>query len=494
MIDIKNIIDHLFDFGEAEFEYKYISENNYQELFYFVQSVFSYLDKIHLTEPVFMVLKEILVNANRANAKRYYFFSKDLDINSPEQYIVGIQNFRSDVMEHWKNFKDLINNTDLTIKLRTIVHSDGLKFIIINNCPLLPIEKQRIISRIESSDKYDNIIAAYKDLSDSQEGAGLGIIMIVLLLRSIGLSRYNLSIESDQRSTSTSITIPERIIPIELSNKIRDKIILKVEGLPSLPSSLNKVIKLCKSKDSKIEDISREIQKNPALTTELIKLSNAAVYMQRKRITNIEDAIRVIGSNNIINIIYGVSSRSIVEATFPKVESEWEHANKTSAYAIQIAKDYGYNKAISTVGVGGLLHDIGKFVMLSIENQQLDEINNLIKLRNSEASRSIEELSIGISHSEIGAFIARKWNFPPVLEAIIEYHQQPYLAPEEFRDEVAIVYLANMMTNKLGGSAYYSVDASILEKFNLAEPEKFEKYLEQLATAFSSIISTNSII
>ena len=55
----------------------------------------------------------------------------------------------------------------------------------------------------------------------------------------------------------------------------------------------------------------------------------------------------------------------------------------------------------------------------------------------------LENFSIGLNHAEVGALIAKKWNFPDQLVTAIRYHHEPMLAPPESRDIVFCVYLAN---------------------------------------------------
>lgn len=88
---------------------------------------------------------------------------------------------------------------------------NGLVIEVINNSPLVEHERIRINSRLTAADKYKNILEAYSDHSDSQESAGLGIVMTVLLLKSIGLDKSNFKIESVEGHTVTSCLSQSRL-------------------------------------------------------------------------------------------------------------------------------------------------------------------------------------------------------------------------------------------------------------------------------------------
>lgn len=48
------------------------------------------------------VLNELVMNASKANSKRLYFNSIDLDINNSEDYAKGIRTFNKDILQNFQ--------------------------------------------------------------------------------------------------------------------------------------------------------------------------------------------------------------------------------------------------------------------------------------------------------------------------------------------------------------------------------------------------------
>ncbi len=81
---------------------------------------------------------------------------------------------------------------------------------VINNLPLAKRDMARINERIEKSSKYDSIAEFYLENPDpAAEGMGLGLSMVVLLLKSINISYKSFSVTTDGRNkTRARITVP----------------------------------------------------------------------------------------------------------------------------------------------------------------------------------------------------------------------------------------------------------------------------------------------
>ena len=209
MIHFKKHVQKIQRGEKVEIYYSFIHDAEYQDLFTLLQELLLAMRKPYIIEAIFMVLKEILVNSNRANAKRVFFENKGLDINDSQDYTTGIQLFKQAVLDNWKYFEDVLHDTDYYVKL--VIFQDekqGLIFEVHNNSELIPIERERIQKRIDASERYDDIISAYREVADYQESAGLGIVMMILFLRSIGLAKENLSIACENGVTSSILYLP----------------------------------------------------------------------------------------------------------------------------------------------------------------------------------------------------------------------------------------------------------------------------------------------
>ena len=162
--------------------------------------------------------------------------------------------------------------------------SDGdLVIHIENNATMLQDEVERIIYRIDKAIKYNDFTEAYGEIEDSKEGAGLGIVLAILLLKNMGISPENFTIKSKNNVTITKLVIPRELRPMDIISEVRNKIINEIEGIPTFPRHILHLQKLCSDPNSSIELISQNIMTDPALSADVIRLSNSAGFFPGKR-------------------------------------------------------------------------------------------------------------------------------------------------------------------------------------------------------------------
>jgi HD-like signal output (HDOD) protein len=91
----------------------------------------------------------------------------------------------------------------------------------------------------------------------------------------------------------------------------------------------------------------------------------------------------------------------------------------------------------------GLLHDIGKLVIISEMPAEHQAIQILLKGNAELAVSHAEDQVLGFSHADIGGILATKWNLPESLcEAIGNHHQPEAVASQK---QTAIIHLSNYL-------------------------------------------------
>ena len=89
----------------------------------------------------------------------------------------------------------------LRIKFQIKRSNDNIDLSIINNVPLTSEEEERIQKKFEQIKGFDNIADAFTILQDSSEGAGLGIAMMIIMLKEMGLDPDQLKIFRSSEET-----------------------------------------------------------------------------------------------------------------------------------------------------------------------------------------------------------------------------------------------------------------------------------------------------
>ena len=469
------------------FSFHYLSEDVVRYINALFAKILAGMDQIFLLDTFITIIREICINAVKANAKRVYFRTIGIDIDDRERYPEGIEMFKKNVIGHFETMDAELKNSDYRVSFSIKKDQKGLVVQVLNNSIIQPEEMARISMRMEKARHYEDFTEAYEEIYDDTEGAGLGIVLTVLLLKNSGIGVENYRMIRGEKDTRTLLLIPFELRPQEITTTIKKQILAEVEGIPTFPKNVMELQRLCANPESSIGEISEKISIDPALSADVLKLANSAGFISGKRIETISEAIKNIGLKNLNAILLATSARSILDKRYSRFEQIWAHCNQVAFYARKIAMKYKLARAVENAFLGGLLHDLGKIIMLSTDMGTTNKIADIVKDRKIRTSTVMEEISVGISHANIGEMIAAKWGFPDYLVESIRHHHTPLSAGEEHRDIVFIVYLANIMCGieSRRYQLYYAED-EVLARFALTSDPAFSDLHAELKTAYDN--------
>jgi putative nucleotidyltransferase with HDIG domain len=343
----------------------------------------------------------------------------------------------------------------------------------------------RIHDKLARSRQYENLEDALSQVLDDSEGAGLGLVILVLMLKKMGLDEDCFDIVGTEKETIARIIIPLDQTRVENLSILSDTIVNNVNSLPQFPENILMVQKLIGDPKSDMSDIARQISMDPALTADLLKIVNSAQYMLVKKVDNISEAVKLVGIRGIKNLLYSYGTQKLLGDDTADKKALWEHSYKTAFYAYNLIKNFKKDhNLLDDVYVGGILHDMGKIIFSNVHPDLLNKIKDFCSEKNLPAS-TFEDLAAGMSHAEIGALIAEKWNFPENLVLAIRFHHDPSSAPGEQRDLVDTVYLANMFCEYENGNVTFDqFEITILESFGINSKKQIDGLLERFALGF----------
>jgi putative nucleotidyltransferase with HDIG domain len=482
-----SILIKQFDRGEEVYlSFQYASREIDQDLTALLVKILSRIDKIYLYDTLESVFRELVQNAVKANMKRVWFKSQGLDINNASDYRAGMQKFR-EVAYHPEFMRESLMGSQYRIVVRIRKQGGRVVFDLINNAGVLPGELERIQFRMTKARQCKNFAEAYENMYDATEGAGLGIILTIMLLRNAGFDMGALSIVPENGNLKASVVIPEEMKGTEITTSIKKKILRDVRSLPTFPKSVLELQAMCGDPETTIEAISDRLSLDPSLTADVLRLSNSAGFITGKRISRIDEAVMIIGLKNLNAILAASATRKILDSRYHKFEEVWEHCNRTAYYARCIAQEKGHSKLVDSAFIAGLLHDIGVIVLLSVDPGLLNRISVIVKNRKIRTAAMLEEITIGISHPTIGALVAEQWNFPDDLVEAIRYHHAPLSPGIRNRDLVMIIYLSNHLCSfESRDSDLLFFESEILEKFGISTREEFDGFYRKLRDRYNS--------
>ncbi len=272
---------------------------------------------------------------------------------------------------------------------------------------------------------------------------------------------------------------------------IRDKVQTIIQ-LPALPAIAEEVVEMVENPKASASMIGKIISTDQGLTTKVLKIANSAFYGFPKKISTVDFAIIVLGFDALREIVVSISLVSALQkkgdATFD-LQEFWDHAIFSGVIARRLARDLGY-RVSGEVFVGALLHDMGISVLHQHFNNEYKQIVKLVQESNL-TWRQAEENILGVTHAEIGGWLAERWNFPAALVEAVAKHHTPLDAIEN-PELVSLIHCADVLANRLSDDPVIfdrgvEFNPEVLQRLQLDDPLLMEGYM----TTYRSIIQSD---
>ncbi|MCB1326482.1 MAG: histidine kinase [Spirochaetales bacterium] len=185
-----------------------LSENMEHQLDFVIAALLKKYDQEHLQSTFYTCLKEIVINATKANAKEAYFKAEGLKIDQEEDYERGMARLRGAMNEAWiEKYGAAAKEMGLDVSITFEHNSDGVR-VLVWSSPMKAREESRIRQKLAEGMRYDDIVAFYLANADQTEGEGIGLVMILLLLKAEHISPHLFRIGTVEQKTLARLEIP----------------------------------------------------------------------------------------------------------------------------------------------------------------------------------------------------------------------------------------------------------------------------------------------
>ncbi len=224
-----------------------------------------------------------------------------------------------------------------------------------------------------------------------------------------------------------------------------EKIARSAGDLPAFPAIAMQALQLCEDPRTSARQIQYVIAKDQALTARILKVVNSALYYLSREVSTLSHAIAIMGFDTVRSIIVAASVQGVFHAGGQRAHGLaaqllWQHSWGAGVAAKALAVDSRYNNPDEAF-IAGLLHDIGKMVLIKNRPHLYGEVINAVH-QGQATFHQAEIERLGFSHAHLGSLVASKWQFPEQLVvAIRDHHEGKLTAPHSHL--TAIVALAN---------------------------------------------------
>ena len=266
--------------------------------------------------------------------------------------------------------------------------------------------------------------------------------------------------------------------------------------MPSLPTSVAKVLEVCNDPQASPADLNRIISIDPVLMGKVMKLINSAYYGLNQEVTSLVRAIIMLGINTVKNLALSTA----VLGTFGKseefqvlnMEGFWRHSLCVGVTSKLIAIRRKIDrKIVEEYFIAGLLHDIGKIPLNNrlakayLEVMALSDRDNLTLYR-------AENQTLEITHGEVGKIVVENWKLSEEIRDAVAFHHSTKTYNGTHDDILYTVAMANYFANfaEIGfaGDRYpEKLDPDVSEHLKLSlaqlEDEMQEKVVAEIEKA-----------
>jgi HD-like signal output (HDOD) protein len=233
-----------------------------------------------------------------------------------------------------------------------------------------------------------------------------------------------------------------------LSQEALKSVVAKIDSLPSLPSLYAEIVDELMSPNASILKIGQIIAKDLSMTTKVLQMVNSAFFALPRHISDPSQAVSLLGLDTVKALVLTVEVFSKFDqdklAAFD-IERLWHHSIATGQLVRRITKLEGGDKQLQDDAyMAGLLHDIGKLVLVDSYADQYRQIQESAA-QGHLTLVDAETKTLGASHAEVGAYLLGLWGLPdPIVEAVA-FHHRPQDCPAHTFIPLAAVYIANAL-------------------------------------------------
>jgi putative nucleotidyltransferase with HDIG domain len=225
-------------------------------------------------------------------------------------------------------------------------------------------------------------------------------------------------------------------------------IVARVGTLASLPNIYFQVDKAINHPASSTSRIGTILSYDQALCARLLRIANSAFYGFSRRIEGIEDAVRIIGTRQLHDLVLAtvvLSQFKGVDSRLVSMRSFWRHSLACSIASRTLAR-LRRESNTERFFVAGLLHDIGSLAMY----QLLPDRAQLSLERHCEGDKPLDEVErvvFGCDHAAVGAALMTSWTLPPFFRDAIANHHLG--GAHGHTPATAVVHLADVLVQAL---------------------------------------------
>ncbi|HBF33007.1 TPA: hypothetical protein DDW35_00450 [Candidatus Sumerlaeota bacterium] len=239
--------------------------------------------------------------------------------------------------------------------------------------------------------------------------------------------------------------------------------------LPVLPQVADEVRKLLATDNATFTRIADTVSMDPGMSARILEIANSPLYAGVERIKNLQQAVSRIGMRETRNILLAVSAENLFAAGDKRLmflmAKLWMHS-LACAYSNEImARDLCIEES-KDFFMMGLLHDIGKIMIIHLLQQGLERKIFTKKYLTDD----MIDIMFERRHNVLGARLLNKWGYDKIFQDVVYLHDDDPSKVRFYHEATVVTFFSNLMTRKMGfGLLPYPADTDPLQHHEVAQ-------------------------
>jgi len=294
------------------------------------------------------------------------------------------------------------------------------------------------------------------------------------MVRSVGVAHQFLAKPCDA-DTLRSAVMRACTLREQLASAPLRQLVARLRTLPSVPGVYQAILDKLRSPDVSAQQLGQLIAQDVAMTTKILQVVNSSFVGLRQSVSDPVQATVLLGSETIRALVLSAGVFSQFKADRRVVDDVSRHSMAVARLATSIADaEMAGVQTRNEAFMAGLLHDVGKLVLLESFPDYADCLTNA---QGDDVERAHSEMErFGATQAQIGGYLLGLWGLPDSIVEAVTYHQCPALCTHDGFSPLTLLHAAHAITieGRAGAGEPPTADLDYLERLGLKD--QFESW------------------
>lgn len=263
---------------------------------------------------------------------------------------------------------------------------------------------------------------------------------------------------------------------------------INTNSLPPISSVGQRILSIDLDSDKGENELLGLIESDPLIVARIVGIANSPLFGVGKKICSAREAVIRLGLNRVKSIATSIAIMSPIKMRDGKnfsAKNIWKHSLSIAMGMRTLAQKLPHRLRPSDdmVFLSGLLHDIGYLALAYFDPHNFDAFLESVEANPEQSFAEAEMNLFGMSHAALGGLIAKSWNLPPEVIAVIDKHHQ-LIAEDE--DEL-LTMLLQLVEKMIGASTLFEGESIVSEQVE-------QDYIDRLGLSFEDMESTAEML